>query len=172
MLCKNSPLTRILNAQSSRKPADAHSGRTLPGRQHPRRRTGHQAARGGWRRVDNPCRGGMIFALTKIARVCLSFRPSTLGPRDRRPRPYRGPVGAVAPWGPFRKGVAASPIRAITRGRAQAGDLSDARSHPEQEMVVAEGVGHPGGAAARDASSHWRGRQAPGRGPAQDVGRW
>jgi hypothetical protein len=84
------------------KPVDAHSGRTLP----QRTPEGEQAIRlpaGGWRRVDNPCRGGMIFAITKIARVCLSFRPSTLGPRDRRPRPYRGPVGAVAPWGPFRK---------------------------------------------------------------------
>ena len=41
----------------------------------------------------------------------------------------------------------------------------------EQEMVVAEGVGHAGGSAARDTSSHRRGRQAPGRGSAPDVGR-
>src|SRR5712691_10542062 len=34
-------------------------------------------------------------------------------------------------------------------------------AYPEQEMVVAEGVGHAGGPAARDTSSHRRGRQAP-----------
>ena len=38
--------------------------------------------------------------------------------------------------------------------------------------VVAEGLGHPGGSAARDTSRHRRGRQAPGRGSAPDVGRW
>jgi hypothetical protein len=42
----------------------------------------------------------------------------------------------------------------------------------EAPMVVAEGVGRAGGSAARDASSHRRGRQAPGRGSAPDVGRW
>src|ERR1700674_2498141 len=45
-------------------------------------------------------------------------------------------------------------------------------AYPEQEMVVAEGVGHAGGSAARDTSSHRRGRQALGRGSAPDVGRW
>src|SRR6266851_4962118 len=44
-------------------------------------------------------------------------------------------------------------------------------AHPEQEMVVVEGVGHTGSPAARDTSSHRRGRQAPGRGSAPDVGR-
>ena len=45
-------------------------------------------------------------------------------------------------------------------------------AYPQQEMVVAEGVGHAGGSAARDTSSHRRGRQAPSRGSAPDVGRW
>ena len=45
-------------------------------------------------------------------------------------------------------------------------------TYSQREMVVAEGVGHPGGSAARDASSDRRGRQAPGRGSAPDVGRW
>src|SRR5712691_6260242 len=45
-------------------------------------------------------------------------------------------------------------------------------AYPEQEMVVAEGMGPAGGAAARDTSSHRRGRQAPGGGSAPDVGRW
>jgi len=40
-----------------------------------------------------------------------------------------------------------------------------------QRVVVVEGVGHTGGSAARAASSHRRGRQAPGRGSAPDVGR-
>src|SRR6266705_320780 len=35
---------------------------------------------------------------------------------------------------------------------------------PQREMVVAEGVGCAGGSAARDTSSHRRGRQAPGCG--------
>jgi len=45
-------------------------------------------------------------------------------------------------------------------------------AYPQREMVVAEGVGRAGGSAARDASSHRRGRQAPGCGSAPDVGRW
>ncbi len=45
-------------------------------------------------------------------------------------------------------------------------------AYSQREMVVAEGVGHPGGSAARDTSSHRRGRQAPSRGSAPDVGRW
>src|SRR5580700_11176862 len=45
-------------------------------------------------------------------------------------------------------------------------------ARPQWEMVMAEGVGHAGGAAARDASSDRRGCQAPGCGSAPDVGRW
>ena len=51
-------------------------------------------------------------------------------------------------------------------------EAAQSTAYPQQEMVVAEGVGHAGGPAARDASSHRRGRQAPGRGSAPDVGRW
>jgi hypothetical protein len=39
-------------------------------------------------------------------------------------------------------------------------------------VVVVEGMGNPGGSAARDASSRRRGRRAPGRGSSPDVGRW
>src|SRR5229473_834105 len=45
-------------------------------------------------------------------------------------------------------------------------------AYSQQEMVVAEGVGHASGSAARDTSSRRRGRQAPGRGAAPNVGRW
>src|ERR1700730_17193557 len=45
-------------------------------------------------------------------------------------------------------------------------------AYPEQEMVVAEGVGYAGGSTARDTPGHRRGRLAPGRGSAPDVGRW
>jgi hypothetical protein len=43
---------------------------------------------------------------------------------------------------------------------------------PQQEMVVAEGVGRASRSATRDASSDRRGRQASGRGSSPDVGRW
>src|ERR1700732_755447 len=56
-------------------------------------------------------------------------------------------------------------LRTMLRGRA-------VPAHPQREMVVAEGVGPAGGSAARDPSSHRRGRQAPGRGSAPDVDRW
>ena len=51
-------------------------------------------------------------------------------------------------------------------------EAAQATAYPQREMVVAEGVGRAGGSAARDASSDRRGRQAPGRGSAPDVGRW
>src|SRR4029077_3769536 len=45
-------------------------------------------------------------------------------------------------------------------------------AYPQQEMVVAEGVGHASRSATRDASSDRRSRQASGRGSSPDVGRW
>jgi hypothetical protein len=76
-------------------------GHNLPfGGSQPERAAVARLAKG---RVDNPCRGGMIFAVSEIARVCLSFRPSTLGPRDRRPRLIEGQSEPSRPGGPFRK---------------------------------------------------------------------
>jgi hypothetical protein len=102
-------------------------------------------------------------------------------PCDSRPaatlRPFPG--GRRACW-PNAEALPVGRDRLRRRGvqmwrRSAAHDALRGRTftaYSEQEMVVAESMGHAGGSATRDASSHRRGRQASGRGSSPDVGRW
>jgi transposase len=64
----------------------------------------------------------------------------------------------------------------LTPKRYQSGEVDydggvSKRGDALLRTMLYEGMGHAGGLAARAASSHRRGRQAPGRGSAPDVGR-
>ena len=106
-------------------------GHNLPfGGSQPERAAVARLAKG---RVDNPCRGGMIFAVSEIARVCLSFRPSTLGPRDRRPRLIEGQSEPSRPGALFGSGVAARPVLGL-QVLAPAVNLAAANCRPRVHL--------------------------------------